>query len=129
MEGACRSQNFTEDAERLKAVVKGVKFSSVSPNATPGVQLSGAMEDFGARDMILALRAFAKNLNSIPGRKTLILLTSGFAVAAEQISEVQATIDVCNRSNVAIYPIDARGLYVPMPGAPQGMIFAPPAAA
>jgi VWFA-related protein len=123
------AQNFTEDAERLKAVVKGVKFSSVSPNATPGVQLSGAMADFGARDMILSLRAFAKNLSSIPGRKTLILLTSGFPVSPEQISEVQATIDVCNRSNVAIYPIDARGLYVPMPGAPQGMIFAPPAGA
>jgi len=123
------AQNFTEDAERLKAVVKGVKFSSVSPNAAPGVQLSGAAADFGARDMIMALRAFAKDLNSIPGRKTLILLTSGFPLTPEQISEVQATIDVCNRSNVAIYPIDARGLFVPMPGASQGMIFAPPVGA
>ncbi len=59
--------------------------------------------------MILALRSLAKNLADVPGRKTLILLTSGFPVTDEQRYEVTATIDACNKSNVAIYPIDVRG--------------------
>ncbi len=105
------AQNFTSDAERLKAVVSGTKFSSVAPNGDPSTpQLSHAAADFGARDMILALRSLAKNLNSISGRKALILFTSGFPLTEEQLSEVTATIDVCNRSNVAVYPIDGRGL-------------------
>ncbi len=105
------AQNFTSDAERLKAVVGGTKLSSVAPKGDPSTpQLSHAAADFGARDMILALRSLAKNLNPISGRKALILFTSGFPLTEEQLSEVTATIDVCNRSNVAIYPIDARGL-------------------
>jgi hypothetical protein len=93
-------------------VVAGEKMASVSPNGDPGMsaQLSKAAGDFGARDMLLALRSLAKNLNSVQGRKTLILFTTGFPLNAERISEATATIDMCNRSNVAVYPIDARGL-------------------
>src|SRR5579859_4296926 len=110
------AQNFSGDAERLKKVVSGIKFSSVSPNAPVEVaslgmpQLGGAEADFGARSVILALRTMAKNLASIPGRKTLVLFTSGFPMTDEYRSELTATIDACNKANVAVYPIDARGL-------------------
>ena len=106
------TQNFTDNSERLKAVVSGIKFSAVSPNEAPipGMpQLGRAAADFGARDMILALRSLAKNLSSVEGRKTLILFTAGFPVTPEQMSEITATVDVCNKANVAIYPIDVRG--------------------
>src|SRR5215510_2506220 len=81
------AQNFTADAERLKQVVAGVKTSAVSPNARPATvevaslgmpSLGNAESDFGARSVMLALRSMAKNLASVPGRKTLIFLTSGF---------------------------------------------------
>lgn len=115
------AQNFTADAARLKQVVNGVKFSAVSPNgdvASLGPpQLFSAAADFGARDVLLSLRSLAKNLTSVPGRKTLIFLTSGFVLNPELRSELTAVIDVCNKANVAIYPIDVRGLVVPaMPG-------------
>src|SRR5262249_12243139 len=110
----------------------GIKTSAVAPNETvaptpaglggQGMQLGRAAADFAARDMILSLRNLAKNLASVPGRKTLILLTAGFPVQADQISEVTATIDACNRANVAVYPIDVRGL---VSGVPLAELTAP----
>jgi VWFA-related protein len=129
------AQNFTADAERLKQVVSGVKFSAVSPNAAgPPVevaslgmpQLGRAEADFGARSMVLALRAMAKNLASVPGRKTLVLFTSGFPLTDENRSELTAAVDACNKANVAVYPIDARGLVAGgMPAGPGARLGVP----
>ncbi|HLK19521.1 MAG TPA: VWA domain-containing protein, partial [Bryobacteraceae bacterium] len=117
------SQNFTADVDRLKAVASGIKTSYAPTNADAAADtLSRAAANFGARDMILSLRTLAKNLSDVPGRKTLILLTSGFPVNDDQRSEVTATIDACNKSNVAIYPIDVRGLIA---GTPTGSLRAP----
>lgn len=126
------SQNFTADVDRLKQVVATVKGSAVSPNAAPPVQiaslglptslppgspsLNNSEADFGARSVLLALRSLAKNLSSVPGRKTLVMLTSGFSMNSELQSELTAAIDACNKSNVAVYPIDVRGLQGPALG-------------
>ncbi len=105
------AQNFTEDKERLRQVVNGVKFSSVSPNGDVALAgLGKAAADFGARDVLLALRNLAKGLGGVPGRKTLVFLSSGFSLDSELRSELTSVIDVCNKANVAIYPIDVRGL-------------------
>jgi VWFA-related protein len=121
------AQNFTSDVERLKAIASGIKFSSVSPERDAGLRsprLARAAADFGVRDVILGLRSLAKNLASIEGRKTLIFFTGGFEVSPEELSEVTATIDACNKANVAIYPIDVRGLVA---GGPSGqLLVAPP---
>ena len=122
------AQNFTSDAERLKQVVSGVKTSAVNPNAVQVAsigmpQLGNAEADFGARSVMLALRSMAKSLGTVPGRKILVLLTAGFPLTEEVRSELTATIDACNRWNVAIYPIDVRGLVAGvasvMPAAPD----------
>jgi VWFA-related protein len=105
------AQNFTDDAARLKQTVSGVKTAAVASNSGAAMgQLSRAAADFGARDMLLALRSLSKNLSTVPGRKTLILFTAGFPLNAERMSEITATVDTCNKSNVAVYPIDVRGL-------------------
>jgi VWFA-related protein len=120
-------QNFTANADVLRAAVSGIKNSSVNPNA-PGPDvpvtvaatglssLSNAEADFGARSMLLAVRSLAKNLRSIPGRKMVVLFSGGFALTQENQSELTATIDACNKSNVAVYALDARGLMAPVPG-------------
>ena len=108
------AQNFTSDVARLKAIVAGTSIP-MGPTANDS-QIGGlgrAAGNFGARNMILAIRDLAKNLRSIPGRKTLVLLTAGFRVTQELMTDATATIDICNRSNVAIYPIDVRGLVTP----------------
>ena len=110
------TQNFTADAERLKKVVAGTKFSTVSPNgevASLGAPpIMSAEADFGARSMLWAVRDLAKNLATVPGRKSLVLLTAGFPLTPERQSELSAVIDACNKANVAVYPIDVRGLVV-----------------
>jgi VWFA-related protein len=113
------AQNFTDDTQRLKNVVSGVKFSAVAPNASDASapQLSTAMASFGARDVLYALKDLAKGLSSVPGRKTVILITAGFPLTPEIMSETTSVISACNKANVAIYPIDVRGLAAPAPGA------------
>src|SRR4029077_1805245 len=123
-------QNFTANPDALTAAVKGVKYSSVDSNsadattATPvpvasmGLSsLSNAEADFGARTMLLAVRSLAKNLRAVPGRKMLVLFSAGFALTPENESELTATIDACNKANVAIYSLDVRGLVSGAPSA------------
>jgi VWFA-related protein len=100
-------QNFTADAERLKAVVNGIQFAAVSTASGTG---NPAAKDFAVRGMLDSLRTLAKGLGSVPGRKILVLFTAGFTLSAEQTSEATATINECNKANVAIYPVDVRGL-------------------
>jgi VWFA-related protein len=131
------SQNFTADASRLQQVVKGIKGSAVSPNAEPPVMvaslsappaapsLGNAEADFGVHSVLLALRSLAKGLSSVPGRKTLVMLTSGFPLSFEAQSELTAVIDTCNKANVAIYPIDVRGLVAPDMSKPQSWMRVP----
>ncbi|MGA8151634.1 MAG: VWA domain-containing protein [Terriglobales bacterium] len=139
------TQNFTADAARLKRVVSGIKTSAVASNqttdnSTPSIadlqgsaevaslgtpplgmpSLSTAEADFGARSVMIALRNLAKNLSTVPGRKSLVMLTSGFPLTIELESELTAVIDACNKYNVAVYPIDVRGLVAPVLTGPSG---------
>jgi VWFA-related protein len=124
-------QNFTANADLLRAAVTGTKSSYVASNATPDsgsggaivtpglAAISNAEADFGARTMLLAVRSLAKNLRSVPGRKMLVLFSAGFPITVENMSELTATIDACNKANVAIYSLDVRGLVTLSPS-PQG---------
>ena len=119
-------QNFTANADLLRAAVGGVKSSSIDSNAPPPTpvtvastglsSISSSEADFGARTMLLAVRSLAKNLRSVPGRKMMVLFSAGFPLTSENESELTATIDACNKANVAIYALDTRGLVAPVPG-------------
>ena len=116
------TQNFTTDVEKLKQVVSNVQTPSVSTNpqsptainAPPpgfgGPSLGTAENNFGAYSVLLSIRTLAKNLAAVAGRKSLVLFTAGFPLTPERDSELTATIDACNKANVAIYPLDVRGL-------------------
>jgi hypothetical protein len=118
-------QNFTANAELLKTAVSGSTAPHIETNApqqtmvaTIGMPtISNAEADYGARSMLLSIRSLAKNLRAVPGRKMLILFTAGFPLTVESQSELTATIDVCNKANVAVYPLDVRGLVSGGPGA------------
>jgi len=113
-------QNFTTNVELLRAAVNGINSPHIETNgqttqpvtvATTGLgSISNAEADYGARTMLLSVRSLAKNLRAVPGRKMLILFSAGFPLDTERISELTATIDACNKANVAVYALDVRGL-------------------
>jgi VWFA-related protein len=120
------AQNFTDDVDRLKKVASGVKFAGISADNTPG-GFSRNFTNYSTRNVLGALRNMAQGLAQVPGRKTLVLISQGFQVSRENLSDLNAAIDACNHANVAIYPIDVRGLVVPTTGAagPVGLLRAP----
>jgi VWFA-related protein len=124
-------QNFTDNADLLDRAVKGIQVAAVDPNAaSPAINpttasltamtgaagigqysLAGVVADFGAQNLLFALRDVSKMLAPIPGRKSLILLSGGFPLNDEYMPELTATIDTANKANVAIYAMDVRGLF------------------
>jgi VWFA-related protein len=122
-------QNFTADTARLKDAIGSMNFASTgAPTFAPGavaltsrsptfalgpVALTSSASTFATRDLVLALRSLAGNMNAIPGRKGLVLFTGGFPATTTLLPELTAALDVCNRSNVAVYPVDLRGLEGP----------------
>lgn len=108
------TQNFTDDGVRLKQVVSGVKLGpqlGKDPGGLPGLNRAAAA--YGTRDVILAMKNLVKNLSDVPGRKSLVLMTGGFRLNQENLTELTELVDACNKANVAVYPIDARGLVAP----------------
>src|SRR5260370_35850004 len=75
---------------------------------------------------LLAIEFFANHLSSLPGRKNLIWVSGGFPLtlgfdSVEAFNdpsrehrrfsdEMDRTIKAVNNANLAIYPVDARGL-------------------
>lgn len=123
-------QNFTGDVDRLKRATEYVKSSAVSSNNSdspvgsaqagpPAPSLFNVGNDFGVYTLLLAIRNLAKDLAAVPGRKSVVLFTEGFPLTPEVQIELTATISACNQANVAIYPLDVRGLVAPMPTGTQ----------
>ena len=80
------------------------------------IQLRTALSLQQSRPILAALAAICEGLRPIPGKKTLVLFSQGFVTPAVLDWQVQSTIDIANRANVAIYIIDSAGLKA---GAPQ----------
>jgi VWFA-related protein len=89
------------------------------------LQLRTALSLQQSRPVLAALAAISEGLRPIPGKKTVVLFSQGFVTPAVLDWQVQSTIDMANRANVAIYIIDAAGLRA---SAPASGAIAPPTA-
>lgn len=74
------------------------------------IRLRAALSLQQSRPILAALAAICEGLRPIPGKKTLVLFSQGFVTPAVLDWQVQSTIDIANRANVAIYIIDSAGL-------------------
>jgi len=112
-------QNFSPDATRLKAAVN----TALSSEAVSGAADSGAL------DTIRALASLAGNLAALPGRKAIVFVSGGISQSSVQKAELTAAIDACNKSDVAVYPIDLRPLLSGVTTASSGPLLDNPATA
>lgn len=117
-------QNFTTNVNRLKSIV-----NQLDPSGAPSPEmasldsphLSSSWNEFRNQSGILALTALAHGLSNVPGRKTLVLLTAGFSADSSLVSDLNILIAACNRANIAIYPVDVRGLQASIPSSFSGV--------
>ena len=81
------------------------------------IKLRTALSLQQSRPVLAAIAAICEGLRSVPGKKTLVLFSQGFVTPAVLDWQVQSTIDIANRANVAIYIIDSAGLRASAPTA------------
>lgn len=77
--------------------------------------LRGQLSLQTARPILAALAAICDAQRAIPGKKSLVLFSQGVVTSATLDWQVQGTIDIANRANVAIYIIDSAGLTASAP--------------
>lgn len=137
-------QQFTSDKNLLYRAIDHVRWypqgrSGVSafapmeaqmpnaPNASGGddngtTDAAADLEDF--RDQIFsvgtlgALNFIVRGMEELPGRKSVIMFSDGFALYDQQdptkrqrvIDNLRRLVDLANRASVVVYTVDARGL-------------------
>jgi VWFA-related protein len=123
--------DFTGDRAMLRDVVKGLpigemaEFAGVADNGDDDNEDTGAafvadeteFNIFNTDRKLQAIQDAAKKLSALPEKKALIYFSSGLQkTGVENHAQLEATILMATKANVAIYPIDARGLMAAPPG-------------
>jgi VWFA-related protein len=129
-------QDFTGDRDKLTEIIRGFRIGEMSElalEADTADENSG--QDTGAAFIadetefnifntdrkLSALESATKMLSSLPEKKALVYFSSGVGkTGVENQSQLRSTINAAVRSNVAFYPIDARGLVAMPPGGDAG---------
>ena len=74
--------------------------------------------DQDVRVMLATLREFVQKMSTLPGQRTLILVSPGFlTLTSEAMTEKTRILDLAAKNNVTISALDARGLYTTELGA------------
>ena len=123
-------QDFTDDRDLLINTLKGLHIgegSELNGQADGGADAEDQSGQFVADETefnifntdlkLMALEDAARALAPYPEKKSLIYFSSGVEkTGVDNQSQLRATINTAVRSNVAFYPIDARGLTASAPG-------------
>lgn len=123
-------QDFTSDRDLLIATINKFRIGESSENASiadTGADSQDTSGSFVADETefnifnsdlkLAALEDAARKLGEYPEKKALIYISSGIPKnGVDNQSQLRATVNTAIRSNVAFYPIDARGLSALVPG-------------
>ena len=121
-------QDFTDDRDRLIRVVKGLAAGetgtgngSTGDDATGDTGAAYSQDDtefniFNTDRKLAALESAVKMLGSLSEKKALVYFASGMSLTGiDNQAQLRATVNAAIRSNVAFYPVDARGLVATAP--------------
>ncbi|HTA44422.1 MAG TPA: VWA domain-containing protein [Bryobacteraceae bacterium] len=125
-------QDFTDDKDRLEEVIKGFQIGAASELAgiagnggddTTGEDTGTAFNAdetefniFNTDKQLATLGLAAKMLAGFPEKKALLYFSSGISKNGfDNQASLEAATNAAKRSNVSIYPIDARGLVATAP--------------
>ncbi len=122
---------FTNDKQQLRAIVERIQWRApfrVSPldrgsfdrQFSPIKRSEAAYERSLAYGTLDSIRSLISSMRSLPGRKSMILVSEGFRIWYEELEGVKDSPEVivaalqrvteeAHRSGVVIYTIDARG--------------------
>jgi VWFA-related protein len=115
--------DFTSNRDQLFAILKKYDISSITNRAVvePGykttpnhvadvfenkssLNLAGVANEDRATETMVALQQIAAHVANIPGRKNLVWLTANLPFSGAAMAHVLSP------ANIAVYPVDARGL-------------------
>ena len=129
-------QDFTSDRDTLERVIRGLTASDIGmANGSTGddseadsgaayTQDDSEFNIFNTDRQLAALESAVKMLGSLSEKKALVYFASGMTrTGIDNQAQLRATINAAIRSNVAFYPVDARGLVAtaPLGDATQGV--------
>ncbi len=141
-------EQFTSDKRVLYSAIERLTWNPLSRDMMPGYSDSSAEASQDAADNQSTLDLFEEfretsftsgtlgavsfviqGLRSLPGRKSVILMSDGFRINSRGnddnttqliLDYMQNLIDQAGRSGVVVYSMDAKGLQSYMPGADTG---------
>lgn len=123
--------DFTDDRDTLTNVIRQLPIGEASELAGLADTGDDNGQDTGAAFVadetefnvyntdkkLIAIGQVAKMLKSFPEKKALIYFSSGVSgTGMENQAQLEATINLAEKANMAIFPIDARGLMADPPG-------------
>jgi VWFA-related protein len=124
-------QDFTDDRDRLEEVVKKFQIGAASElsalggngDDTTGEDTGTAFNAdetefniFNTDKKLATLESAAKLLAGFPEKKALMYFSSGISKSGfDNQAQLESAVNAAKRSNVAFYPIDARGLVASAP--------------
>jgi VWFA-related protein len=130
-------QDFTTDKDRLEEVVKSFQIGAASElagvagnggDSTTGEDTGTAFNAdetefniFNTDKQLATLESAAKMLAAFPEKKALLYFSSGISKSGfDNQASLEKAVNAAKRSNVNIYPIDARGLVASAPAGDAG---------
>lgn len=141
-------EQFTSDKRILYSAIEKLTWNPLSRDMNPTFSDAGAevsddqsekqavldqFEEFRGTSFTIgtlgAINFVVQGLRSLPGRKSVVLLSDGFRINSQSnddnstqllLQQLQGVAEVARRSSVVVYSIDAKGLQPFNPGADVG---------